>query len=87
MMLKTILPVIATGLTLLITTSFASAWEAESRSCNDIKLHAEKLTLQAERYQKRAAELKPGEHDNQIRALKRRAISLRSKAMALNASC
>ncbi len=84
MKLTTTLPVIATGLTLLISTSFANA---DYRSCHDINLHAEKLTLQAERYQKRASELKPGEHQVQIRALKRRANNMRAKAMALSASC
>ena len=85
MTLTKTLPVIATGLTLLISTSFVNA--SEGRSCDDIALHAEKLTLQAERYQQRAAELKPGEHDNEIRALKRRGNSMRAKAMKLNASC
>jgi hypothetical protein len=85
MKLTKTLPVIATGLTLLISTSFASA--STDRSCDDIALHAEKLTLQAERYQQRAAELNPGEHDNEIRALKRRGNSMREKAIELNKSC
>jgi len=85
MKLTKTLPVIATGLTLLISTSFVNA--SNVRSCDDISLHAEKLTLQAERFQKRAAELKPGEHDNEIRALKRRANNMRAKAIELNASC
>ena len=85
MTLTKTLPVIATGLTLLVSTSFANA--TADRSCGDIALHAEKLTLQAERYQQRAAELNAGEHDNEIRALKRRANSMRAKAIELNASC
>lgn len=78
------LPIIATGVISLTAVGQASA---TARSCTDISLHAEKLTLQAERYQKRAAELRPGEHDKYIRALKRRANSMRAKAIALKASC
>lgn len=78
------LPIIATG---IISLTAAGQASASMQSCKDVSLHAEKLTLQAERYQKRAAELKPGEHDKYIRALKRRANSMRSKAMKLKASC
>ena len=78
------LPIIATGIISLTAVGQASA---TARSCADISLHADKLTLQAERYQKRAAQLKPGEHDKYIRALKRRANSMRAKAMELKASC
>ena len=84
MKLRKNLPIIAiaTGLVSLVATGQASA-----SGCGDKKLHAEKLTLQAERYQNRAAELRPGEHDNYIRALKRRANNMRAKAMDLIRSC
>ena len=84
MKLRKNLPIvaIATGL-----VSLVAAGQASASNCGDKKLHAEKLTLQAERYQKRAAELRPGEHDNQIRAMKRRANNMRAKAMDLIRSC
>jgi len=85
MTLTKTLPVIATGLTLLVSTSFANA--TADRSCGDIALHAEKLTLAAEQNQKRAAELKPDEHESQIRELKTQGNNMRAKAMELNASC
>lgn len=84
MKLKTSLPVIATG---VISLAVAGQASAGARSCVDIAEHAEKLTLQAERYQKRAAELKPGEHEKYIRALKKRANKMRGKAMSLLHSC
>lgn len=82
MKLKTSLPIIATGVISLVATGQVSA-----SSCSDKALHAEKLTLQAERYQKRAAELKSGEHDNQIRGMKRRANNMRAKALKLKKAC
>ena len=84
MKMKNSLPVIATGVVSLVVAGQASA------SVNDCKAraeHANKLTLQAARYQKRAAQLKPGEHDKFIRALKIRANNMRAKAIRLKASC
>ena len=84
MKMKKNLPIIATGMVSLVVAGQASA------SVNDCKAkaeHADKLTLQAERYQKRASQLKPGEHDKFIRALKVRANTMRAKAIQLKASC
>ena len=82
MKLKTSLPIIATGV-----ISLAAAGQVSASNCSDKALHAEKLTLQAERYQKRAAQLRPGEHDNQIRGMKNRANNMRAKAIELKRSC
>ena len=84
MNLKKSLPVIATGVISMTVVGQASA---AGNVCANKIAHADKLTLQAERYQKRAAQLRPGEHDNQIHAMKRRANNMRAKAIKLKASC
>ena len=84
MKMKRRLPIVITGVVSLLITGQASA---STSDCKAKAEHADKLTLQAERYQKRAAQLKPGEHDKYIRALKVRANTMRAKAMQLKASC
>lgn len=85
MKLQTSLPIISTGVLSLVAAGHANA--SSSRSCYEINQHAQKLTKQAERYQKRAAQLRPGEHDKYIYALKERANRMRAKAIALQHAC
>ncbi|MGV6809626.1 MAG: hypothetical protein ACWA5U_07095 [bacterium] len=89
MKMKTALPVVSTGLLSLAAVSQANAGEVVEYAydCSATALHAEKLTRQAERYQARAAELKAGEHEKYIVALKRRANNMRAKAMHLQHVC
>lgn len=84
MKLQNSLPLVSTGVLSLIAAGQANA---SAQSCYSMQVHAQKLTKQAERYQQRAHQLKPGEHDKYIRALKSRANNLRAKAIALQRAC
>jgi hypothetical protein len=89
MKMKTALPVVSTGILSLVAVGQANAggYVEHGYECSDVALHAEKLTRQAERYQARAAELKSGEHEKYIVALKKRANNMRAKAMHLQHIC
>lgn len=84
MTLQGSLPIVSTSVLSLLAAGHANA---SARNCYDMQIHAQKLTKQAERYQQRAYQLKPGEHDHYIRALKERANNMRAKAIALQQAC